>query len=107
MYEYESKELDREKLEYLRKNTFLGPIAMFKIARAKKQVDDFRKWYQQREGELLEADYTIADELEYELRFIAFQNGLGKQWKQNEDGLSLYEFAEMVMEQNMDRGMRR
>ena len=35
MYEYESKELDREKLEYLRKNTFLGPIAMFKIARAK------------------------------------------------------------------------
>ena len=79
MYEYESKELDREKLEYLRKNTFLGPIAMFKIARAKKQVDDFRKWYQQREGELLEADYTIADELEYELRFNAFQNGLGKQ----------------------------
>ena len=61
MYEYESKELDREKLEYLRKNTFLGPIAMFKIARAKKQVDDFRKWYQQREGELLEADYTIAE----------------------------------------------
>ena len=43
MYEYEAKELDREKLEYLRKNTFLGPIAMFKIARAKKQVDDFTK----------------------------------------------------------------
>ncbi len=104
---YDTKELDRDKLEFLRKTTFLGPIAMFRIARAKKQADKFREWYREREGELLEADYSIADELEYEIRFNAYQNSMAKLWSQYGDGLGLQEFAEMTMEQNMNNGKSR
>ena len=99
---YDVEELDYKKLDYLRKHTFIGPLAMLKISRARKQADDFRKWYQEREGELLSADYTAADELEYQIRFNAFQNSLCKLWSQYGDGTGLQEFAEGIIEQNID-----
>lgn len=104
---YDTKQIDPKKLEYLRNNTFLGPIAIFKIARAKKQIDEFRKWYNERENEIIDADYSIADELEYELRFNSLQNSVAKMWSQYGDGLGLAEFTDMVIEQNIQKGASR
>lgn len=101
--EYDTKQLNKDELEFLRANTFLGPIAMLKIAKVKAEIEKSRKWYLKMEGELLESDYTIADELEYELRQRAWENKLASLWKKHQDGLGLTEFAEMVMEQQMEK----
>lgn len=104
---YETNDLDYERLEFLRKNTMLGPIALLRIAKAKKDADRFRQWYKEKEGELLEADYTIADQLEYEMRFNAYQNSVGPLWSKHGDGLDLRDFTELVMDQAMNRGTKR
>lgn len=98
---YEGSELDYQKLEYLRKETKLGPVAMMKLLKAKKEVDDSRKWYQQNENELIEADYSIVDELEYEMRRTAYQNKVSKEWSKYMDGIDLEEFAETLMDQQI------
>ena len=98
----ESHELDWDKLEYLRNETVLGPVAMYKVNRAKKLAENFRNIYQQYEGEVVSTDYSVADELEYEMRFNAYCNKLSKDWLQYGDGLGLQEFAENCMAQHIN-----
>ena len=104
---YDSNEFNYEELEFLRQNTKLGPISLLKIQNIKNQSEKYRKWYLKNERELLESDYSMADELEYELRTKAWENSLSRIWKNNPDGQDLSEFAKMVMEQKMQETNRR
>ena len=96
---YELGELDQKKLEYLRQNTFIGPIAAMKIANARRRAEKYTEWYNSREHEQLGVDYSDADELEYQIRFDAYQRGWEKLWKQYGDGIGLKEYAEDALDQ--------
>ena len=107
MKHFFESEVNYDELDFLRRNTILGPIAKIKLQRAKKYGDDFRKWYLEMERELLEADYTFVDELEYEMRLRTWENKCANSWKKYPDGLDLSEFARMVMESNMPKDKKR
>ena len=96
---YDVNELNYRKLDYLRNNTFIGPVAALKIANARKKAEKYAEWYQKMEHEQLGVDYTLADELEYQIRFDAYQRGWEKAWKQYGDGIGLREFADDALEQ--------
>ncbi len=99
---FDTNEFNEEVLNFLRENTYLGPISLLKIAKAKKDAESYRKWYLKQENELLESDYSFANEMEYEMRMRAWENKYAGLWKQNQDGLSLAEFARMALEQQMN-----
>ena len=102
MQEFDTTSFSQEELTFLRGNTKLGPISLLKINKAKKNAELYRKYILETEHELIEIDYSDADELEFELRLRSWENGLSRTWKQYPDGLSLSEFAEMVMKQQIN-----
>ncbi len=103
MKENNNKEINYTKLAFLRKNTILGPIALLKIQSMKNDTEEFRKWYYQMEGEILSSDYTIADELEYKLRLKVWEGKVAPVWQKHGQEFGLTEFAEMVMDQQMEK----
>lgn len=101
-FEYEIKPLDHNALEFLRENTKLGPIASLKVQKARKDAYEYRDLYMKYEpNDLIEVDFSTADELEYQLRFKAWEKSLERNWKQYGDGLGLSEFAEIVLQQHL------
>ena len=105
--EYERLEYSEEGLEFLRKNTVLGPINYIKVLKARKCCENFRKWYLEMENELLELDYTIALEYEFELRFDEWKDSLYPDWLKYGDGRELLDFAVVVMKQNMEKSKKK
>lgn len=102
MNEYDNKAVDYNELEFLRANTMLGPAAALKITKMKAESEQLRKAYFKAEGELLESDYSLADEFEYEMRLRAWENKCASMWKKYGDGLGLSEFAKEAMQQRME-----
>jgi len=100
--EYDIKEYNYAFLEYLRKKTHLGPIALLNIAQAKKQAAALRKYYESVEHEVLELDTSLADELEYRYRMQAMQRVLFKDWEKYGDGLDLEEYTYMAIANNVN-----
>ena len=100
------KEYSYERLEALREITKLNPVAYAKVVKARHDADKFRDLYMKYEpNDQIGVDYTIANELEYELRFRALENGVEKQWKQylgvEDDGYGLEDWAEDVLSEHM------
>ena len=103
MEQIKKDEINYDELEFLRANTIiLNPFALASVLMARRQADEYRNWYLKHEGELLESDYTNADELEYDLRFKIWQNKCANLWKQNPDGLDLADFSKMVIHNNLN-----
>ena len=100
--EYDTKRIDSNELSFLRANTTLGPVAKIKITQLQAAAEKMRKLYLKAEGELLESDYSIADEFEYEARLRVWENKCAALWKKSGDGLGLSEFAQLMMEQQMN-----
>ena len=107
MKEYDTKEINYQELEFLRKHTRLGPIAILKIQNAEHIAEKFRQWYFSVEGELLSKDTSQAEELEYELHLRAWENKIAPVWQKYGDGLGLTEFAEMAIEQQIEKSKNR
>ncbi len=103
MKEYKAKEFNQETLEFLKKNTILGPISLVKISKLKNEIDKAREWYQKLEGETIDTNYSLADELEYELRFKAWMLQCSEIWKQLPDNIGLLEFSELALEYNVSK----
>ena len=95
--------INYNELEFLRKNTMLGPVALLKIQNLRNNAKEFRNWYYKIEGELLAVDYSEAEALEYRLRLKAWENKIMPVWQKYGQGWGLTEFAEMVMEQQMEK----
>ena len=95
-----------ERFEFLKSNTILGPIALFKLSKFKNNIDRARIMYYKIEGDLLDCDFASIEEYEYELRLEAWKNSCIELWMNHHDGLSLAEFAERVMDQQIEREKR-
>ena len=93
----------KEELIFLRSNTVLGPISLLKLEKLREEIIKARELFYKLEGCLIDFDYSSLEQLEYELRFEAWKNRCMNLWLINPDGLSLSEFAEIAMEQQMAR----
>ncbi len=101
--EYDTKEFSYEMLEYLRKNTIIGPIAIFKIASAQREAALVQKYYQEVEHDNVELDTSIADSLEFSYRLNAFETRIFPMWEKYGDGLGLEEFAYRVINDHINQ----
>ena len=104
-------EFNFERLEQLRELTELGPIAKFKIMRARKQAEDYRKLYiKENPDDVIGVDYSTANELEYELRMNSLRKSLEKQWAEyvtyENDGMGLDQYVNdyLVEQLNNSKG---
>jgi len=99
----EKKMVDHNVLNYLRENTNLNPIDLLKIKKeviiAKKNRDFYNK---NEPNDLIEIDYTIAEQLEYQFRLTAFERSVEKLWLEHGDGLDLSEFAMNIIQQHIN-----
>ena len=103
MEEYDIKEINYKALEYLRKQTILGPIATFKIASARKQAEIVRNFYLTAEHQDLGIDTSLADELEYQYRYKAFQNRIYLDWLNYGNDKKLDEYTDEIIMNNLDK----
>ena len=94
--------VNKEELEFLRENTKLGIIGRIKIKNAIDVQDRFHILFYRMKGELIDFDYEPIYELEYELRFKVWEKMNAPLWKEHPDGLGLYDFSKMVMEQHIE-----
>lgn len=98
-----TKEVNKNELEFLRKHTTLSPVAVVKIRIEKVQAEANRRAYHKAEPneEYPELDLSGAEKMEYDYRKEAWEKSWEKEWRKNPDGLSLSEFAQMAMESSM------
>ena len=90
---YENIDKQEKKLEILRKLVNLNPIDFIKVQRARK------------------IDYSISDNLEFALRMRTLENIMFKDWKKyikfENDGVSLTEYADDLLEQKLHENIMR
>lgn len=99
----EQKSVDYNILNYLRENTSLSPIEVLKVKREQITAENNRKFYMKYEpSDLIEADYTVADQLEYNLRLKAFKHSVEKLWLEYGDGQDFDEFVITMIKENMN-----
>lgn len=104
------KEFDEEqfnRLESLRKMTKLNLIDYFRVRRARKQAERLRDCYiKLNPSDIIEVDYSVANDLETSLRFGQLMRDVEKAWKRyselEHDGCGLSEFAEGFLKQQMN-----
>ncbi len=98
--------LFNEKFAFLKANTHLGLISLYKLSNFKCDMEKLRMDFYASEGDLIDYDNNAVKKFEYELRFSVWKNKCMDQWLINPDGLGLTEFAEIAMEQQIAREKR-
>lgn len=93
MEEYDIKEVNYDALKYLRKNTMIGPIALFKIESALKEAAIVQKYYREVEHQEIGLDRSVADSLEFNIRLKAMERKMFNLWEKYGDGIPLEEFT--------------
>ena len=93
-----TKDVDYEVLKSLREITRLGPIAEFKILRARKSAEKYRELYMKdNPSDEISVDYSTVNDLEYQLRIDSLKRKLEKTWlsylSYENDGIGLDEFV--------------
>ena len=104
--------VNKEELEFLRNNTTLNPIDSAKVIIARRRADKIRDDYIKfNPTNIIEVDYSIADELEYQLRKNAWMKSCEKSWKEyiriENDGYGLIEFAEDQLKRKIKEQIER
>lgn len=94
---------DYKDLEFLRKNTIIGPLALIKISNLRSECEMATRLVNEKEHGLFGIDYTKADEFEYDIRFNAWQNRIMNIWINYGDGLDLEEFALDLIHQQQNK----
>lgn len=92
-----------ERLEFLRKNTILGPIALCKLAKFKGDLEKGVQTYYAHEGDWLDFDFSLLEKYEYDLRFVYWTYECIELWQIYNDGLSLDDFSLRVMDGQIGR----
>ena len=93
-----------EKLRALREFIKLNPVDFMRVRRARKQAEAFRELYiRENPGDIIGVDYSIADDLEYQLRLAGLERDMEKSWRaylsMEHDGYGLRDFAEDFLKQ--------
>ena len=92
----------RERLESLRQLEKLNPINYIRVAKAKMDAEKLKELYiKQNPGDIIETDFSVAEDLEYELLFSQLRKSVMKEWKEyidlEKDGFGLDEYTEEVI----------
>lgn len=92
-----------EELNLLRELVNLNALDALKVKRARIEAEHFRDLYiKQNPGDITGVDYTTANDLELLLRRNKLENNLEKQWQKYGDGLSLKEYTEEYIKEQLD-----
>ena len=75
MYDYVDIEFSQgDLLEALRELVKLNPVDYIRVKRARMQAESFRDLYiRENPSDIIGVDYSIADDLEYQLRLAAYE----------------------------------
>lgn len=95
--------MDYEKLYFLRKHTLLNPIDFIKISRMKAQAEKTQILINKLENCQIGVDFREADEYEYNARFKVWMHNLIYLWSKHSEGLDLYDFANLAIDQNLKK----
>ncbi len=95
--------MDYEYLAFLRKNTYLSIREKIKVQKLREDAIVYQCTMNRLENCMLGADFSKADNLEYQFRFKRFAEDLIPDWADHGDGLSLEAFAEKVIRDNKDK----
>lgn len=95
--------VDYKELEYLRKKTLLGPIALLKIEKLKTVAEKTAVILNQIEHCKLGVDYNDADTLEFNYRFNSWKTNLFGLWSKYGSHMDFDDFAKWVLYQNANK----
>ena len=92
----------KERLYYLRELVVLNPIDKLRVLHARSLSEKYRNFYNMyNPNDIIETDYSVADDLEYTLRYKTFVKKLEKDFisylNLEKDGYGLEEHAESVL----------
>lgn len=95
-------------MESIREISRLGPVAKLKVARERLYAERDRQSYiKQNPSDIIETDFTKADELEYALRINSLANSLRRSWKDyksiEHDDYGLIDYTEDYLESYMTK----
>ena len=87
-----------ERLEALRELVKLNPVDYIRVKKARMQAEAFRDLYiRENPSDIIGVDYSIADDLEYQLRLAAYERICEPGWRaylnMEHDGYGLREYA--------------
>lgn len=93
-----------DKLNALRQFVKLNPLDFMRVRRARKQAEAFRELYiRENPSDIIGVDYSVADDLEYQLRLAGLERDMEKSWRaylsMENDGYGLRDFAEDFLKQ--------
>jgi len=96
-----------KELRILREVVKLNPIDSLRVLRARKQAEYLRELYvKQNPTDIIEVDYSLADDLEYSLRFSALERSMENDFKKyialENDGLGLCEYVQSYLDQKIN-----
>ena len=88
----------------LREFVKLNPLDYVRVKRARKQAEAFRELYiRENPSDIIGVDYSVADDLEYQLRLAALERSLEKEWRAylavEHDGYGLRDYTMDALEQ--------
>lgn len=84
---------DYDTLVLLRKNTKLNPINLIKISNERTKAVEYQQFFNKVENAQLGVDYSIAEQLEAELRFKVWKKNVLPYWIKCSNGRELDEYA--------------
>ena len=92
----------KDKLETLREIEKLNPINFLRVAKARMEAEKLRELYiKENPSDIIETDFSVAEDLEYELLFNQLRRRVTKDWKDyiklEQDGFGLDEYIEEVI----------
>ena len=90
--------LDYIKLEYLRSHTIINPIDKLKIHKMKAEAIKDANIINEAENCNIGVDFKKADFYEYAKRFNAWIEKVLSAWKENTEGLSLVDYANIALD---------
>ncbi|MBQ3307001.1 MAG: hypothetical protein IJG68_02280 [Bacilli bacterium] len=84
---------DYDTLVLLRKNTKLNPINLIKISNERTKAVEYQQFFNKVENAQLGVDYSVAEQLEAELRFKVWKKIVLPYWIKFSNGIELDEYA--------------
>ena len=104
----DDEQLYYKKLNYLRKTVTLKPSEYIKVAKARKSAMRLTELYNKHEKrDLIGVDYSVADQLEYELRMKTYERIMYKMWVSYGKNELLRDFCERCLIEEMQEELNK
>lgn len=94
--------VEYKRLLFLRKNTTLDLVNYIKVKKLRREAEETQFLINKLENCQLGVDYSKADEYEFNKRFQIWMYDLYSLWKKHSEGLDLFDFAQIALDQNIN-----